>query len=92
MNNGTTPTQNVFMFNRSRVELDGIIEVESFTDVNVIALSSLGNIAIDGCELKVESFSSETGKLVVNGNIDGFCYFGRKTLGKRRLSLKKEAK
>ena len=92
MNNGTSLSQNVFMFNRSRVELDGIIDVESFTDSSVIAVSTLGNIAIDGSELKIESFSVESGKLALNGNVDGICYFGRKSPGKKRFSSKKEGK
>ena len=90
MNNGTTVSQNVFMYSRSHVELDGISDVESFTDTCVIAVSSLGSISIDGEELKIESFSTDTGKLVVNGKLDGFCYFGREASRKRLFGSKKE--
>ena len=77
MNNSLTTEQNVFMSGRSRLEVSGVTDVESFTDTSVIALSELGNLSIDGEELKIESFSSETGKLIVNGKFDGFYYFGR---------------
>lgn len=92
MNNSASVSQNVLMFNRSRVELDGIIDVESFTDQYVIAESSLGKISLDGEELKIESFSTETGKLVVNGKLDSVCYFGKEASRKRRSSSKKGGK
>ena len=76
MNNESTVEQNIILHGRARMELTGIIEVESFTDVSVIAVSSLGNISVDGEELKIESFSTESGLLVICGKFDGFCYFG----------------
>ena len=84
MNNETLMPHSVLLDNRSRMELDGILDVDSFTDVSIIANSTLGNIAIDGSDLKVDSFSSQTGKLVVKGNVDSFCYFGN-SKGKKRL-------
>ena len=92
MNNSASVSQNVLMFNRSRVELDGIIDVESFTDQYVIAESALGKISLDGEELKIESFSAETGKLVVNGNFDSVYYFGKEASKRRRSSSKKGGK
>lgn len=89
MNNSVTVSQNILMFNRSRVELDGITDVESFTDQYVIAESSLGKISLDGEELKIESFSADTGKLVVNGKFDSVYYFGKEASRKNRLSSKK---
>lgn len=84
MNNETLMPHSVLLDNRSRMELDGILDVESFTDTSIIANSSLGNVAIDGSDLKVDSFSSQTGKLVVKGSVDSFCYFGN-SKGKKRL-------
>lgn len=92
MNNSASVSQNVLMFNRSRVELDGIIDVESFTDQYVIAESALGKISLDGEELKIESFSAETGKLVVNGKFDSVYYFGKEVSKRRRSSSKKGGK
>lgn len=86
MNNETAIDQSVHMSGRSRIELTGITDVESFSDTSVIACSSLGNISIDGEELKVESFSVETGRLIVNGNLDGFCYYGREVRRRRLFS------
>ena len=77
--------QNVFMSDRTKMELTGIDDVESFSDTSVIASSSLGSIAIEGENIKIESFSSDTGILIVKGNFDSFCYFGNSDKKKRRL-------
>ena len=86
MNNDANVSQRVLMLDRARLELDGVLEVESFTDDNVTLLSSLGNISVDGEELKIESFSSETGRLIINGKFDGFCYFGHRSKRRRFFS------
>lgn len=65
------------MSGRTRLEVSGVTDVESFTDTSVIAISELGSISIDGEELKIESFSCDSGWLIVNGKLDGFYYFGR---------------
>ena len=91
MSNDSIIEQNVILTGRARMELSGISDVESFTDTSVIALSSLGNISIDGEELKIESFSADTGRLVVNGKFDSFCYFGRESK-KRGLFSSRDAK
>ncbi len=82
--------QNVYMSNRTKMELSGIDDVESFTDTSVIASSSLGNIAIEGENLKIESFSSDSGILIVHGNFDSFCYFGNANKKKRKLFSSKQ--
>ncbi len=86
MNNEIIMPHSILLDNRSRMELDGILDVESFTDTSIIASSTLGNIAIDGIDLKVDSFSSQTGKLIVKGNIESFCYFGNTKAKKRPFS------
>jgi len=78
MNNPAYKEHSIVLSDRSRMELTGISDVESFTDNSVIAISVQGNISIDGEELKIESFSTESGKLVICGKFDAFCYFGRK--------------
>lgn len=78
--------QNIRLFSRKRMELDGINEVGSLTDEQITLSSSLGMIAIEGHELKIESFSTESGELEINGEIDGVYYYG-KTDGEKRRGL-----
>ena len=91
MNNVSTSEQNVTLTGRARIELSGVSDVESFTDTSVIAETTLGNISIDGEDLKIESFSADIGRLVVNGKFDGFCYFGKESK-KRGFFFSKEGK
>ena len=90
MNNGTFTEHGISLLNRARMELTGISDVETFTENSVIAVTSMGNISIDGEELKIESFSTDSGKLTVIGKIDAFCYFGRQSK-KRKLFASRDA-
>lgn len=53
----------------------GITEVTGFDDQSVVLESVLGGLSIEGRELKIESFSAESGELSLVGTIDGLFYF-----------------
>ena len=75
MNNEINIEQNVKLYNRKSIELTGISDVTAFSDSMVEAEYSDGCIAIEGIDLKIEEFSSETGLLKVCGVVNGFFYF-----------------
>ena len=78
--------QDVCLFSRARMELTGIEEVESFSETEILLLSSLGRIAVEGGELKIGTFSAEKGTLELTGRVDSFAYYGeRETEGKKGL-------
>ena len=81
--------QDIRLFSRKRMELSGISEVGSLTDEQITLSSSLGNIAIEGRDLKIESFSTEKGDLIINGDFDGVYYFGQKDDGEKRGLFRK---
>ncbi len=62
---------------RQNAELTGILDVESYQETGILLVSSLGEIAIEGNELKIESFSVETGRIRINGHIGGLYYNDR---------------
>ena len=70
--------QNIFLYDRQRAHLDGIEEVESFTETEIVALSSLGRILVEGENLKIDSVQTETGIMELHGTIHGFCYLEEK--------------
>ena len=74
----TIGKQNICMYQRQRAHLDGITEVESFTETEIVALSSLGRILIEGEEMHIDAFSAETGVLELHGNLQGICYLEEK--------------
>ena len=66
--------QDVCLFSRKRMELKGIEEVESFSETEIVLVSSLGRIAVNGSGLKIGRFSAEQGTLELTGTVDAFVY------------------
>lgn len=78
---------NIYIYDRNKAELTGIHDVLSFTDVNITVTCKYGCISIEGKDLKIDSFNSATGDLIINGTVDGFFYFGKSEKEKKgRLS------
>ena len=75
--------QNIRILHRQRMELTGIEEVESFTDNSVVMRSSLGSLSVEGESLKIESFSTDKGELIIEGKFDGVYYFGSEASQKK---------
>lgn len=81
--------QDVCLFSRRRMELTGISEVDSFTDEQITVMSELGMIAVEGKNLKIESFNTEHGTLKINGEFDSICYYSKpETDGKKGIFAK----
>ena len=87
MNTENEKEHRATLISREYLDVTGVVEVESFTDTSVVAASSLGTFSVEGEEIRIDSFSSETGKLVVRGKIDGFFYFGESDGKKKRGGL-----
>jgi len=68
--------QNVYMYNRKRLEMTGIDDVESFNENEIVVRYPEGSISLEGTEMKVELFSAETKRLTVTGVISCIEYFG----------------
>ena len=67
--------------NRKILKATGVADVEGFDDTKVYAMLEGLSLTIGGKNLKVTSFSSENGNLVVEGEIDSVTYsnsFSRK--------------
>ncbi len=69
--------------------LTGIDDVISFDDISISVHSALGDMIIEGEELKIENFSAEKGILTIIGKINGLYYteqMNRKRHSKKRAS------
>ncbi len=78
-------SNDICIYDRQKVQLSGIYDVAGFTDTTVIATCKSGNISIDGAELRIDSFDSASGKLVVIGTVNGVFYYG----GEKKSKTKK---
>ncbi len=66
--------QNIFIENREKITVSGVIDVESFDDENVILDTELGVLIIKGQELHINKLSIENGELIIEGDIISCTY------------------
>ncbi len=72
-NNSSKP-HNIVMENRNKMVLSGVLDVITFEEENVQLKTVKGNLTIRGDKLKMESYQSEIGDLIIYGNIYALVY------------------
>lgn len=65
--------------NRNTVTLNGVISVESFDEDFLTLDTELGELVVEGKELKIESLIKESGEILIVGEISGLFYRERKS-------------
>ena len=83
-----TREQNIFLSGRKVLEITGVCDVSALSEDEVEMSLSDGALSVEGKELKIDSFSSETGKIRIVGEVDSITYFERPLL-RRGLFRKK---
>ena len=66
--------QTVILENRKRLTIDSVKNVESFNDDYLEISTGLGDICIEGTDLKIEELRQENGKILITGEISGLFY------------------
>ena len=61
--------QSLVMENRKRLVISGVKEVEGFTETEVRLYTDMGQITVKGRNMKVNQVSTETGELIMNGDL-----------------------
>ncbi|MBQ7474571.1 MAG: YabP/YqfC family sporulation protein [Clostridia bacterium] len=77
----------VLMVSRGYLDVSGVEEVESYSETSVVAVSSMGAFSVEGEGIRIDSFSAESGRLVVRGKIDGLFYYGDESGKKKRFGF-----
>ena len=67
------------MENRKRLVISGVKEVEGFTETEVRLYTDMGQITVKGRNLKVNQVSTETGELIMNGDMINSVVYSEKT-------------
>lgn len=73
-NNFSDKQHNVILEDRKKLALSGVTEVESFEEDCIELKTSRGNLSVRGSNLKMESYLSEVGDLLINGNVYALIY------------------
>ena len=63
---------------RSRLTLNGVINVDSFDESYVTLSTSEGRVSVEGQGLKIESLVREGGEIEITGKISGVYYSEQK--------------
>ncbi len=66
--------QSVILQNRQELSVSGVVDVIGFDDESVLAETVLGRLSVKGSNLKVQSFTVETGSLDIKGDIAAIYY------------------
>lgn len=64
--------------NREEVSLNGVLNVSSFGEDFLSLNTSLGEVIIEGTDLKIESLTKENGEILIIGKINGIIYKDKK--------------
>ncbi len=69
-----TPFYELVLRNREILQVDGVAEVESFDEKQVIAISKLGPLVVQGEQLHITQLNLEEGQLMMEGVINSVEY------------------
>lgn len=65
---------NVVLEARKKLTASAVKEVDSFDEQNIVAFTSLGELTVSGSGLHISSFSTDSGELIVEGNINSISF------------------
>lgn len=68
---------NLFLENRKKLTLSGVIEVISFDEQKIDLTTSLGNLTIKGEGLKMNKLDVQNGDVIIAGDIASVVYNGK---------------
>ncbi len=75
--------QNIFLENREKLNITGILDVLSFDDQTIIIETELGLLTIKGENLKINKLSLDTSDFAVDGEIQSLNYSDHESLTKK---------
>ena len=76
--------QEVIITDKSRMEINAVKSVKAFDEDGVLLETDLGNISVEGRELRIENFEKATSRILICGNIIGVFYLEKRQKKKGR--------
>ena len=74
MENEGTPQYQLIITNRENLKVNGVLEVNSFDENEIVATTKLGTLIIKGEALHIIQLSLEEGKMILEGIIHSLNY------------------
>lgn len=72
------------LFGRERLEVEGVTYVESFDNTGLSLSTVMGDISVEGRDLKIEGFCKEKGTVIIQGIVNGI-FYSEETKGRKKL-------
>lgn len=70
----TTKNFQTVICGRESIKLNGVLSVDGFGEDYILLNTSLGELTIEGSDLKIENLTKETGEVFVVGKISALFY------------------
>lgn len=74
----------VVLKSRKMLEMNGVLDVTSFDEHEIVILTGTSGASIDGENMKIEKFNAQNGELIVTGKINGIFYYNKDPQKKKR--------
>ncbi len=75
---------NLLIKTRQRMELTGVSDVSNFDEEEIVVQIGSLSMSIEGENLRIEKFNSESGELNLVGLINGLFYYSKKPEKKKK--------
>lgn len=79
MSEQKTKLHNLVLENRRRLVMSGVKEVEGFTESEVRLFTDMGQLTVKGKNLKVEQVSTDSGEMIMTGDLIQLLIYSEKT-------------
>lgn len=78
----------LMLWNRKKLNLQGIEDVISFDELNVYLITKDGHLSIDGTDLHITTLDVSAGKMIIEGYIRSIIYNDKEQLTKNGFFTK----
>ena len=66
--------QELRLINREKLTINEVSEVVRFDDTTVVLITKLGELTVEGNNIKISTLDTDTGIVSLDGNIDSMYY------------------
>jgi len=80
--------QNVLLYNRNKLEISGVCDVSEFCETSIELCLCDACIGIDGDQLKIDFFSSDSGLVSIRGTLNAITYYTKLRTSKKAKKKK----
>lgn len=83
------PRHSVSVYGRKQLVMEGVRQVESFDESEIVLETNMGMLILKGEGLNITQLSKETGSLAAEGSFNSFQYMENKAKGMGKGILKR---